>query len=121
MSRKSRFQCRNSGLAGFKRAFEDIRKEESASLEFAQNCFRRLSFRGDSRGVKQPAGFALKFSRIQEILVGPGRNTSKEQRAYMHGTEARRPFQTLKPPCNVFRRGGLSAAVASKGSHRYRM
>jgi hypothetical protein len=77
MSRKHRLQCRDFCLTLFKGAFEDIRKEESASLEFAQNCFRRLPFRGDPRGVKQLAGFALKPSRVQEIFVGPGRNTSK--------------------------------------------
>lgn len=108
-------------MAGFKGAFEDIRQKESATLELAQYCFRRLPFRGDPRGVKQLAGFAFKFSRVQEILVGHWRRTAKEQRAYMDRTVARRPLQTLQPPCDVIRRRGLSAAVASQGMHRYRV
>lgn len=97
-------------------AFEDVCEEQAEFLEFGEEGFRGLPFRGKPDGIEDYGGFAaeLRAGRIEEVGVLGGCDAGEKKSLDVERAEARGASEAIEATGDVSRICELAAAVTGE-------
>lgn len=108
--------CFLCGEVWVERTFEDVREHQAQFLEFGEDAFAGLPFRGERDGLEDCGGFAFEVTvgGVEKVFVFGGSDAREEEGMDVNGTEAGGPGESFEAAGDVGRVDELAAAVAGE-------